>query len=165
MTPVLSLATVAWIAMGSVPALCSETAPIALLQTNQVRYAYLEPTGAAHRPTYERLKRLRVLERLSELLSPFRLPNTLTLKVQGCEGRVNAFYCDYEITACYEYFDFLLKSVPADTRSAELTGRDALIGMTVDVFLHETGHAVFYMLQIPVLGHEEDAADQFASYI
>ena len=33
------------------------------------------------------------------------------------------------------------------------------------MFLHETGHAVFNMLQIPVLGREEDAADQFAAYL
>jgi hypothetical protein len=38
------------------------------------------------------------------------------------------------------------------------------IGMTVDVFLHETGYAVF-MLEIPFLGPEEDVADQFATYI
>ncbi|MBO0758436.1 MAG: hypothetical protein J2P54_21505, partial [Bradyrhizobiaceae bacterium] len=34
-----------------------------------------------------------------------------------------------------------------------------------DVFLHETGHAVFDMLEIPFLGREEDAADQFSAYI
>jgi Putative metallopeptidase len=163
MTLVLLLAIVAWIALGSVPVLCSETVPDTA--ANQVRYAYLEPTSAAHRSIYEQLKQLRILERLTELLSPFRLPHVLTLKVQSCAGRVNAFYWDYEITACYEYFDFLLKNVPADAKSGELTRHDALIGMTVDVFLHETGHAVFDMLQIPFLGHEEDAADQFASYI
>jgi hypothetical protein len=35
-----------------------------------------------------------------------------------------------------------------------LTRREALGGMTADVFLHETG-----------LGHEEGAADQFSAYI
>jgi hypothetical protein len=39
------------------------------------------------------------------------------------------------------------------------------IGMTVDVFLHETGYAVFDMLEITFLGPEEDVADQFATYI
>jgi len=33
------------------------------------------------------------------------------------------------------------------------------------VFLHESGHAVFDLLKIPVFGREEDAADQFSSYI
>jgi hypothetical protein len=31
--------------------------------------------------------------------------------------------------------------------------------------LHEVGHAVFDMLQVPIFGREEDAADQFSAYI
>ncbi len=33
------------------------------------------------------------------------------------------------------------------------------------MFLHEVGHAVFDYLNVPVLGREEDAADQFAAYL
>jgi hypothetical protein len=33
------------------------------------------------------------------------------------------------------------------------------------VFLHEAGHAVFDILQVPLFGREEDAADQFSLYI
>jgi hypothetical protein len=33
------------------------------------------------------------------------------------------------------------------------------------VFLHESAHAVFDQLQVPVLGREEDAADLFSAYI
>jgi hypothetical protein len=33
------------------------------------------------------------------------------------------------------------------------------------MFLHETGHAVFDLLEVPVLGREEDAADLFSAYI
>jgi hypothetical protein len=32
------------------------------------------------------------------------------------------------------------------------------------VFLHEIGHALFDMLRVPILGREEDAADQIAAY-
>jgi hypothetical protein len=42
---------------------------------------------------------------------------------------------------------------------------DTLIGPFVDVFLHEVGHATFSILQIPVFGREEDAADQFSTYV
>src|SRR6185369_14926273 len=34
----------------------------------------------------------------------------------------------------------------------------------LEVFLHEVGDAVFDYLGVPVLGREEDAADQFAAY-
>ena len=136
----------------------------AKLKTNQVRYLYAEPTNPAHRPIYDRLKELRVLERLSEFLAPLRLPRPLTLTVQGC-GRVNSYYWDDKVIVCYEYLDYLLKSAPAEAKSDELTRHNTLVGMTVDVFLHETGHGVFDLLQIPFLGREEDVADQFSTYI
>ena len=41
---------------------------------------------------------------------------------------------------------------------------DALIAPLMDVFLHEAAHALFDLLAIPVLGREEDAADQVAAY-
>ena len=40
-----------------------------------------------------------------------------------------------------------------------------MVGAFVGVMLHEVGHAVFYMLDVPVFGREEDAADQIASFI
>jgi Putative metallopeptidase len=46
----------------------------------------------------------------------------------------------------------------------QATRVDAVIGPLVDVFLHEVGHAVFDYDQVPILGREEDAADQFAAY-
>src|SRR5829696_6528497 len=41
---------------------------------------------------------------------------------------------------------------------------DAFVGPLTDVFLHEASHALFDMLSIPILGREEDAADQLAAY-
>lgn len=166
MKMVAAVAVVVGAALYAAPAVSSLTPTDTDLNPNQVRYAYVEPTNPAHRPIYDRLKELRFLERLSDFLSPLRLPRTLTEKVQGCDGRVNSYYWDYNVMVCYEYLDFMLKSVPADFKNSdEMTRHDALLGMTLDVLLHETGHAVFDMLQIPFMGHEEDAADQFASYI
>jgi Putative metallopeptidase len=135
------------------------------VKNNQVRFEYVEPTNPAHRHIYDRLTEMRVLERLSEFLSPLRLPRPLTLRVQGCDGRANAYYWNDEIIVCYEYFDFLLNVAPEMPTPEGLTRHEALVGMTADVFLHETGHAIFDMLEIPFLGREEDAADQVSAYI
>jgi hypothetical protein len=135
------------------------------IRTDQVRYEYDDPSNAMQQGLHDRLRAMRVLERLSEFLSPLRLPRTLTLRIKGCDGRINAFYWDYEVMVCYEYFDFLLKVAPDMPTPEGLTREDALAGMTADVFLHETGHAVFDMLEIPFLGREEDAADEFSAYI
>lgn len=135
------------------------------VKTGQVNYEYGDPTTAAQQRIRDRLKALHVLERLSEFLSPLRLPRPLTLKVQGCDGRINAYYWDFEIVVCYEYFDYLLKVAPEVPTPEGLKRHEALAGMTADVFLHETGHAVFDMLEIPFLGREEDAADEFSAYV
>jgi hypothetical protein len=44
------------------------------------------------------------------------------------------------------------------------SGRRSTSSWTIDVFLHEAGHAIFDMLKVPVLGREEDAADQVAAF-
>jgi hypothetical protein len=135
------------------------------VKTNQVRFEYVEPTDPAHRNMYDRMRAMRVLERLSEYLSPLRLPRPLTLTIQGCDGRVNAYYWRDKVLVCYEYFDFLLKVAPEMPTPEGLTRHEALAGMTADVFLHETGHAIFDMLEIPFLGREEDAADEVSAYL
>ena len=40
-----------------------------------------------------------------------------------------------------------------------------MVGALVGVMLHELGHAVFDMIEVPVLGREEDAADEISTFI
>jgi hypothetical protein len=44
----------------------------------------------------------------------------------------------------------------------ELTPDQAVVGPFLFIVLHETAHAVIHILAVPVLGQEEDAADQMA---
>jgi hypothetical protein len=144
---------------------CSNPSLQDSVKTGQVQYEYQDPANAMQKNIRDRLQELRILERLSEFLSPLRLPRPLTLTVQGCDGRVNAYYWRDKVMVCYEYFDFLLKVAPEMPTPEGLTRHEALAGMTADVFLHETGHAVFDMLEVPFLGREEDAADEFSAYV
>jgi hypothetical protein len=161
------LAVAASAALWSNPSAAAWTNPSldSNLKTGQVQYEYQEPTGPVQERIHDRLRAMHLLEKLSEFLSPLRLPRPLTLKVQGCDGRVNAYYWDYQVMVCYEYFDFLLSVAPMMPTPEGLDRSQALAGMTADVFLHETGHAVFDMLQVPFLGREEDAADEFSAYL
>jgi hypothetical protein len=43
------------------------------------------------------------LERSSEFLQPLAPPRPPTLRVQGCDGRINAYCRDYEVIVCCEY--------------------------------------------------------------
>jgi hypothetical protein len=134
------------------------------LRTNRVEIGYVTPKNVAHEPIYRLMRERKVLERFREYLSPLRLPRVLLLKVEGCDGEENAWYADDAVTVCYEYLDSILKNAPEQTTADGVTRMDAVIGPLVDVFLHEVGHAVFDYDQVPILGREEDAADQFAVY-
>lgn len=134
-------------------------------EPGSIDIAYLPPKDPAHLPLYELLTSRRVLEKLQTLLSPFRLPRRVLLKVEGCDGRVNAYSGGGAVTVCYEYLDEIWRNVPSQTTPEGVTPVDALVGPLADVFFHEFGHVVFYVLQVPVLGREEDAADQFSAYL
>ena len=109
------------------------------MKPNRVEIAYVEPKNPAHRKIYEVLKQRRVLERFQTYLSPLRLPTTLTLKTDGCDGESNAWYeeTDHTVTVCYEYIDDVVRNAPDMTTAAGVTPRDAVVGPTVEVFLHE----------------------------
>jgi hypothetical protein len=134
-------------------------------QTNSIEIAYLPPKNPQHRPIYERLKERRALERLQLLLSPFSLPSKLTVKLEGCDGETDAWYADNAITVCYEYLQYIWENAFKRTQFVDVTQIDMVLGPLFDVFLHEFGHALFDLLNVPLFGREEDAADQVSAYI
>jgi hypothetical protein len=133
--------------------------------TEKVRILYGPTDNPVHELMSKSLKEHRVLETLQELLSGFRLPKTLTLQVAGCKGVVNAWYEDDTVTVCYEFVGDVIMRAPQQTTPEGITREDAIAGFIAEVFLHETGHALFDLLDVPIFGREEDAADQFAAYI
>jgi hypothetical protein len=149
-----------------IPALPAISREPSTLKANQIDISYTTPPNPAHQPIYKLLKERHVLESFRELLSPLRLPKRLLLQVDGCDGESNAWYedSDHSVTVCYEYLEEIMRYAPKETTAAGVTPINALVGPTVEVFLHEISHAVFDLLKVPILGREEDAADQLASY-
>jgi hypothetical protein len=141
------------------------TVQAAAARANRVSVSYVPPKNPAHQPIYEQLKEVSYLEKLQQFLTPFRLPRALLVKVEGCDGDANAFYENDVITVCYEYIEDLRKTMPAETTPAGVAPIDALVGPLFDTSLHEFAHALFEMLRLPVLGREEDAADQVSAYL
>jgi hypothetical protein len=134
-------------------------------QPRRILFEYVAPTNPAQQPLYELVKQRRVLEKLQEIFSPFRLPVDLTFRTIGCDGKSNAWYQRPAITLCYEYLDEILKSMPKETTPAGVTPMDAVDGQFFYVVAHEFGHAVFDLLGVPSFGRSEDIADQFSTYI
>src|SRR6267378_2851058 len=97
-------------------------------ETSSVRITYVEPVNPAHQPIMERLKRRQVLEDLRHFLSPLRLPARLLIKVEGCNGTVNAWYSANAVTYCYEMIEYIRKSAPKETTDEGITPEDAVLG-------------------------------------
>ena len=168
MCKVVVLSAAIWWSMACMVAIAKEPGASSVpFKSGQIRIEYEKPLNPAHQEIYERMKERRVLEQFREFLSPVRLPGPLLLKFAGCDGVSNAWYepGDHAVTVCYEYIDEILTNVPKETTAAGVTPDDAFVGPGVEVFLHEIAHALFDMLKVPILGREEDAADQIASYL
>jgi hypothetical protein len=144
---------------------CTAAGKAPILRADRIQISYVPPKNPAHEAVFQLLKERRVLEKFKGLLSALRLPRALLVKVEGCDGESNAWYADDAVTVCYEYLEDILRNAPKETTPAGVTRTDAIVGPTLEVFLHEVGHAVFDYLSVPVLGREEDAADQFAVYV
>jgi Putative metallopeptidase len=140
-------------------------AQTARAQRSEVSVIYGPPKDPAHQQIYEQLKEIGFLDKVGEFISPVQLPRTLLMKLEGCDGDANASYERDTIVICYEYIDELWKTVPEEMTETGVTPVDALAGPLLDTILHEVAHAMFDMLRVPVLGREEDAADQVAAYI
>ncbi|KAB2875914.1 MAG: hypothetical protein F9K38_14250 [Pseudorhodoplanes sp.] len=135
------------------------------VRPDRVRTELVAPDNSAHAFIHWQLKSRATLERLAKFFSPLRLPRDVLMTVKGCNGEVDAYYEDAVITVCYEYLAYIREQAPAARSEEGLRRRDAVVGPTIDLFLHEMAHAVFDLLKIPLFGREEDAADQFSAYL
>jgi len=141
------------------------------LSNSLIEFAYSPPKSAKYLPMMDRLKSFQLLEQLSQFLSPLRLPHRFLLEVKEC-GFVNAQFAvikradpAWRIQLCYEFVEAIERVAPKQGEQSEFTYEDIVIGSLVGVLLHESGHAVFNMLNVPVLGREEDAADEMSTFI
>ncbi len=137
-------------------------------QPGRVSIAYVPPENSAFQELYDTLRADRALERIQEILSPFRSPEELIIKTTECK-EVNSWYTREKfrptVTICYEYLKRILESLPSERNPDSLTPADAAVGQFFWVTLHEVGHATFDILDVPIFGHPEDAADNFAAYV
>jgi hypothetical protein len=158
---VLSAMCIALIVMAQMPAAATDTDA----QPNRIRIEYYPPNNPALQPVYQLAKERRVLEKLQQIFGPFVLPIDLTFKTGDCGGVSNAWYDRPAVSICYEYLNEILQSVSKDAPPEGITPADAVMGQFFYVVAHEMGHAMFDILQVPVFGNGEDAADHFSVYI
>jgi hypothetical protein len=156
--------TLALAVAGTILVTAMATTAFAASKVNRVSVRYVPPENPAYQQIYTELKQRGSLENLQKVLSPIRLPRKLRISLAECDGEADAFYEDAAITICYEFVDELVKNKPQETTSSGIAPIDTVIGPMFEVALHEFAHALFDMLELPVFGREEDAADQVAAY-
>jgi len=132
------------------------------LQNPNVEIVYKEPRTAAFKPIAERVRQRRALEQLRVFLAPLRLPRKLTVNVDECGAPMREYQPQGPVVICYEVIDQIEKiAAKADAKVRERV----LVGAFIQAAFHETAHAVFDILQIPVWGRANDAADRLAAFI
>ncbi|WP_336491890.1 DUF4344 domain-containing metallopeptidase [Methylobacterium nigriterrae] len=153
------------LALALVP--CAGPAWPGIVHGSRIRVVYQTPKAPEAQAIYREMRSRRLLEGLREIVSVVRLPQALTLRLAECNGEANAWYAPetQSVTVCYEFIQDVRERAPTDTSPAGVTRHEAIVGPVAQVFLHETGHALFHLLDVPVLGREEDAADQLATLI
>jgi Putative metallopeptidase len=135
---------------------------------NRVKIEYVDPKSDEFKATAALLKEVRGLEGMQEILSPIVLPEDLTLRAKEC-GMVNAWYNREDgkpvVTICYDMVADYIKKLPKDSTPEGITRQDAAAGQFFWLVTHESGHAMFDIFRMPIMGHEENAADNFATYM
>lgn len=127
----------------------------------------------AAKRVHDRLVERKFLERFAQFLAPLRLPTTLRLITKECKWDrsighpENAFFSpmEHSITMCLEYILGFERSAALQTKRDGIARDDLIVGALVATMLHEAGHAIFHILKIPVLGRNEDGADQVAAFV
>ena len=142
--------------------------PQELAANSRVIIDYIDPMTRFPRSqaTLDRLRKRQVLEELSMFLSPLRLPRMLRVRTKSC-GAVNAYYVpsEWAVNLCYEYYEHLEAIAPQGKSPQGYTRDEVIVGGFIDAIFHELGHALFDILQVPVFGREEDAADQLSAFL
>jgi len=160
----------------------AQTPPV--LQNDMIEIEYNEPRSAKYKPIYERLKQRKLLEQLETFLSPLKLQGGLVLSLEEGDpkacGGPNSYYDGFgRVHLCYSWFYFMDTEVAVERKRAPnepftstslglmpgFSRNEVLVGGAVSVILHEIGHALFQIQDIPLLGREEDAADQIAALL
>ena len=133
-------------------------------------YEYVKPKATELEPFYtlahdgDLLRSLPEVQAIDGLLM---LPRPITFVTAQCE-EPNAFYAAQrgEVVLCYETMKVLLERGQALEAEQSLGAGYAQAYLRANlrfIVLHETGHALIDLLEIPITGREEDAVDQLAT--
>ncbi len=97
----------------------------------------------------------------SRLNDSLRLPRSITIATADCDQPIASYdSTSHRVTLCYELFQALSDEFPDDDNATYL-----ISGTIMFALMHEVGHALVDVLDLPITGREEDAVDQLATIL
>jgi hypothetical protein len=127
----------------------------------QVEIVYARPRAANLQAVANRLKSRRVLEEFAQFMLPLKLPTTLTVQFDQCGGTARLYKPGEPATICYELVDEIEKIAAKSADDGEMI----LAGAVTQAVFHVAANAVFDILDVPIWGRREDAADRLAGFL
>ncbi len=127
---------------------------------------HLEVKNPRYLEIDRQIKEEKLLEKAADKLNrSLNLPKDIFLRTKDC-GEINAFYDAkaQSVTVCYELMEHFHKVFRSDGLSNE-KAYDKMFDAVRFAFLHEIGHALIDVYNLPITGNEEDAADRCSSFI
>lgn len=136
--------------------------------TSAGRFVVAEPSvqSSALRGYASRLQSSGVLQAVTRSLNQrWMLPTDVRIRLTECDES-NAYYDSEqrEVQMCVELVEDMANTLDGQFED-ESDEADALSGAFVGMLLHEVGHALVDVLEIPITGREEDAVDQLSAWI
>jgi hypothetical protein len=135
---------------------------------HEVRFIH-EPVTAPDLQKFQELLRAdkgleEFVESVKEMQAALIHPFSLSVKVKECGEEGAAFYAPktQEIHLCLESVAHSAGVFSSRVKSRNSL-RQKILWRTYFFFFHELGHALIDVLQLPIVGREEDAADEFAT--
>ena len=141
---------------------------------------YRPPSKSQQSRIYAFAKTSKILESASaRVMKSLNLSNPPKVLAATC-NQVNAFYspATQTITVCYELLELAFLQISDDFKygresydwfegkaPSKIQIANFSSGLIDYVFFHEFGHALVHLLKLPILGKEEDAADQASIYL
>ncbi len=133
-------------------------------------YEYVKPKSKDLKDMYRRVRQGDLLRKLPEIQAIdglFVLPEPLHYVMAECgEPGAEYLYATHEVVMCYEMVRVLYQRGEQLQKEQKLDAdypRRYVLANLRFILLHETGHALIDMLDIPATGREEDAVDQLAT--
>jgi hypothetical protein len=127
----------------------------------QVEIDYVRPQKREYLPIHDRLKNRKVLEQLQQFLSPLRLPQKLTIRIDQCNADSRPFR-NGVATICYEIVEKIERAASGLTGEARSS---AIAGAFIQATMYQVSVAILEILDFPIWGRTGDAADRLSAFV